>query len=70
MTKTEFENETWRMKGLLLGALIRRLEEDKAGESRMAAAELSSAVNFLKAKRRTRHLTVYLRMTSNDTRRV
>ena len=49
MTKSEFENETWRMKGLLLGALIRRLEEDKAGESRMAAAELSSAVNFLKA---------------------
>lgn len=30
MTKSEFENETWRMKGLLLGALIRRLEEDKA----------------------------------------
>jgi len=49
MTKSEFENETWRMKGLLLGALIRRLEEDKAGESRMVAAELGLAVNFLKA---------------------
>jgi hypothetical protein len=48
MTKSEFENETWRMKGLLLGALIRRLEEDKAGESRMAAAELSSASTSLR----------------------
>jgi hypothetical protein len=30
------------------GALTRRLKEDETGESRMAAAELSSCVNFLK----------------------
>ena len=48
MNNTEFEKATWEMKCLLLGALTRRLREDAAGESRMAAAELSSCVNFLK----------------------
>ncbi|CZX14322.1 TPA: hypothetical protein ACKFMW_002413 [Enterobacter hormaechei] len=48
MTKTEFEAGTWDMRCLLLEALTRRLKEDSAGESRMAAAELSSCVNFLK----------------------
>ena len=45
MTKSEFEAGAWELKTLLLGALTRRLKE---GESRMAAAELSSCVNFLK----------------------
>lgn len=48
MTKTEFEAGTWDMRCLLLEALTRRLKEDSDGESRMAAAELSSCVNFLK----------------------
>jgi len=48
MTKSEFETGTWELKTLLLGALTRRLKEDEAGEARMAAAELSSCVNFLK----------------------
>ncbi len=48
MTKTEFEAGTWDMRCLLLEVLTRRLKEDSAGESRMAAAELSSCVNFLK----------------------
>ncbi|HGL4619114.1 TPA: hypothetical protein ACKFAD_001448 [Citrobacter koseri] len=48
MTKSEFEAGTWDMRCLLLEALTRRLKEDSAGESRMAAAELSSCVNFLK----------------------
>ncbi|EFB2532049.1 hypothetical protein ACMUBV_003746 [Cronobacter malonaticus] len=48
MTKSEFEAGSWELKTLLLGALTRRLKEDEAGESRMAAAELSSCVNFLK----------------------
>ncbi|MFB4724405.1 hypothetical protein ACE3KH_11715 [Enterobacter cloacae subsp. cloacae] len=48
MTKSEFEAGAWELKTLLLGALTRRLKEDESGESRMAAAELSSCVNFLK----------------------
>ncbi|EMV6190069.1 TPA: hypothetical protein ACIADP_001609 [Escherichia coli] len=48
MTKSEFEAGTWDMRCLLLEALTRRLKEDSAGEGRMAAAELSSCVNFLK----------------------
>ncbi|HFX7402530.1 TPA: hypothetical protein ACIFVF_000794 [Escherichia coli] len=48
MTKSEFETGTWDMRCLLLEALTRRLKEDAAGEGRMAAAELSSCVNFLK----------------------
>lgn len=47
-TDAEFEKATWEMKCLLLEALTRRLKEDAAGEGRMAAAELSSCVNFLK----------------------
>ncbi|HCJ7640491.1 TPA: hypothetical protein NV435_002631 [Enterobacter hormaechei subsp. xiangfangensis] len=66
MTKTEFENETWRLKGLLLEALIRRLEEDKAGEGRMAAAELSSAVNFLKANAVEAPVTSFNRVFEDD----
>lgn len=70
MTKTEFEAGTWDMRCLLLEALTRRLKEDSAGESRMAAAELSSCVNFLKQMppmRRT-HLSITCsrRMTTND----
>ena len=48
MTKSEFEAGTWELKTLLLGALTRRLKEYETGEARMAAAELSSCVNFLK----------------------
>ncbi|EOW6518243.1 hypothetical protein ACOZX1_003497 [Cronobacter dublinensis] len=49
MTRNELDSQLWELKCLLAQTLIRRLEEDKAGESRMVAAELSSAVNFLKA---------------------
>ena len=66
MTKTDFEYETLRLKGLLLEALIRLLEEDKAGESRMAAAELSSAVNFLKANAVEAPVTSFNRVFEDD----
>lgn len=48
MKQDEFNAGVWHLKELLLGALIRRLEDDEKGEARMAAAELSSCVNFLK----------------------
>ncbi|QPO48919.1 hypothetical protein GVI76_19860 [Enterobacter hormaechei] len=49
MTRTELDSQLWELKCLLAQALIRRLKEDAAGESRMVGAELSVAVNLLKA---------------------
>lgn len=48
-SKADFESDAWRLRCLLQDALLRRLSDDGVeGAPRMAAAEISAAVNLVK----------------------